>query len=366
MSIHPDLLTLSYDYHLPAELIASRPIEGERHNARLMIYDQASNEVTFDIFKNLDRYLPAKSTLFFNQTKVFKARIFAQKISGGQAEIFFLSPYPEQIVSQIKSYRVMIKCRGKKSKGDQFIVQNEQNKFLLTIESLHSDGQFSITLNRDIDSEFFKKFGAIPIPPYIRKGHSDLLDEVSYQTTFAHDSFADSVAAPTAGLHFSTDLLQQLKNKGHDLQFVKLNVGAGTFKNVETEWIYEHQMHEEEYLVSASVYKAFENASFKVAVGTTTLRALESLTKSKAPLDQLNRTNIFLHPGVEVHSIDALVTNFHLPKSSLIMLVSALIGREKTLELYQLAVASKMRFFSYGDGMLILRSQKFNKNINEI
>jgi len=202
--------------------------------------------------------------------------------------------------------------------------------------------------------------GQVPIPPYIRNGVSDESDKENYQTVYATEE--GSVAAPTAGLHFSQDLLDGLKENGHHMATVTLHVGAGTFAPVKTENILEHKMHEEFYSIDASNLKLIQEASFRVAVGTTSLRTLESAWQNGNvqfnPQAGLKGTSIFLHPGKEVHSIGALITNFHLPKSTLLMLVSSLIGREKVLELYKIAIANNYRFFSYGDGMLIVRKPK--------
>lgn len=200
-----------------------------------------------------------------------------------------------------------------------------------------------------------ESIGKIPIPPYIRGGESDETDKKTYQTVYAQN--VGSAAAPTAGLHFSDELLTKLKAH-HELAFVTLHVGAGTFAPVKAENLLEHKMHEEFFSISGEDLKTIQkNKNNLVAVGTTTLRTLESAWDGEkvSATSELQGTSIFLHPGTEVHSIRALVTNFHLPKSSLLMLVSALIGREKTLELYEIAIKNKYRFFSYGDGMLILR-----------
>jgi S-adenosylmethionine:tRNA ribosyltransferase-isomerase len=185
------------------------------------------------------------------------------------------------------------------------------------------------------------------------------LDKVTYQTVFAKET--GSVAAPTAGLHFSDELLNKLKQQGHELATVTLHVGAGTFAPVKSENILEHKMHEEFFTIDSENLKTIQKAKFRIAVGTTTLRTLESSYRDgnvqfENP-GSLNSTSIFLYPGKKVQSIDAMVTNFHLPQSSLIMLVSCLIGREKTMEIYKIAIEKKYRFFSYGDGMLILRKK---------
>lgn len=339
----------SYNFELPPELIADRPVP-DRHSSRLMVYDESRDEVTHSTFAEISRFLPSHSTLVFNRSKVFPCRLIGKKSSGGDAEVFILS-----LVSQDNFYPAMIKASGKRKVGDTFHFDGLQ----IVLEKVNGDGTFlvSSSLEHDALLEVLEAVGKIPIPPYIRGGESDEKDRLAYQTVFARES--GSVAAPTAGLHFSELLLEKLKEQGHSLATVTLHVGAGTFAPVKAQNILEHKMHEELYSIDKENLQKIRSPGYRVAVGTTTLRTLESCWDGDNiafdPASGLKGTSIFLHPGKQVHSIDALVTNFHLPKSSLIMLVSALIGREKILELYRLAVSEKYRFFSYGDGMLILR-----------
>ena len=344
-----DLLLKNYDFYLPPELIASRPVS-DRHSSRLFVYDEAKDEVTHSFYHQIGDFLPPASTLVFNRSKVFPCRLIGKKISGGEAEVFVLS-----LLSENGLYPVMIRAAGKRKVGDQFHFEGLKGK----LEVVKGDGTFFISFNCS-HSELLKiieQIGKIPIPPYIRGGESDELDKVTYQTVYAKES--GSVAAPTAGLHFSNDLLGKLKDQGHQLTSVTLHVGAGTFAPVKSENILEHKMHEEFFTIDQENLQLIQNAKYRVAVGTTSLRTLESSWQDGQiqfdPSLGMKGTSIFLHPGKNPQSIDALVTNFHLPKSSLIMLVSSLIGREKVLELYELAIKEKYRFFSYGDGMLILR-----------
>ncbi len=343
-----DLLLSNYDFNLPNELIADRPVP-DRHSSRLMVYNQSTGVVIHTTFSEINKYLPENSALVFNQSKVFPCRLRGNKTSGGEAEVFILS-----LLHQNHLYPAMIKASGKRKLGDEF----HFGELSAVVESVQGDGTFLVRFNKSSDEllDILETIGKIPIPPYIRGGESDELDKQTYQTVFA--SGVGSVAAPTAGLHFSETLLNSLK-KNHELAFVTLHVGAGTFAPVKAENLLEHKMHEEFYSITPENLKIIQNNRHNlVAVGTTTLRTLESSwdgEKVSANAD-LQGTSIFLHPGKEVHSIRALVTNFHLPKSSLLMLVSALIGREKALELYETAIKEKYRFFSYGDGMLILRA----------
>jgi S-adenosylmethionine:tRNA ribosyltransferase-isomerase len=347
-----DFSLQSYDFDLPEELIALRPV-ADRHSSKLMIYDETRDEVIHSSFRDIGLHLPEHSTLVFNRSKVFPCRLMGKKTSGGEAEVFVLS-----LVEHQGSYPAFIRASGKRKEGDEFSFGDLKARLV----RINHDGTFQVAFNLS-NAELTKKIetiGKIPIPPYIRKGESDELDKKTYQTVFAKE--AGSVAAPTAGLHFSTELLQDLKSQGHQLATVTLHVGAGTFAPVKSENILEHKMHEELFNIDAENLKLIQAAKYRVAVGTTTLRSLESSYSNGNvqfdPEQGLKGTSIFLHPGKVVHSIDAIVTNFHLPKSSLLMLVSALIGREKILELYQEAIKNKYRFFSYGDGMLIKRKKK--------
>jgi S-adenosylmethionine:tRNA ribosyltransferase-isomerase len=344
-----DLLLQNYDFFLPPELIASRPVE-DRHSSRLLVYDEARDLVTHTFYHKIGDFLPSGSTLVFNRSKVFPCRLIGKKTSGGDAEVFVLS-----LISDRGLYPALIRAAGKRRVGDEFHFDG----LLAKLREVKGDGTFLISFNCS-HAELIAKLnviGRIPIPPYIRNGVSDEEDKRTYQTVYAQET--GSVAAPTAGLHFSHELLENLKNQGHKLATVTLHVGAGTFAPVKSENILEHKMHEEFYSIDQENLKLIQEAKYRVAVGTTSLRTLESSWQDgNVQFDSsagLKGTSIFLHPGKEAQSIDALVTNFHLPKSSLIMLVSSLIGREKVLELYQLAIKEKYRFFSYGDGMLILR-----------
>jgi S-adenosylmethionine:tRNA ribosyltransferase-isomerase len=337
----------SYHFDLPEELIALRPV-ADRHSSRLLVYDEAPGVVTHSTFAEINRFLPQHSTMVFNRSKVFPCRLIGKKMSGGAAEVFILS-----LSSQNDTYPALIRTTGKKKIGDEYQFENLKVK----VETLEADGTFRVSFNIS-ESELpavLNQIGKIPIPPYIRNGESDEADKKNYQTVFAQES--GSVAAPTAGLHFSEKLLKELEESGQTLATVTLHVGVGTFAKIKVDNILEHKMHEEFYTIDPENLKKIQNASYSVAVGTTTLRTLESSWNGVTISPSQNSTSIFLHPGKPVHSIDALVTNFHLPESSLLILVSALIGRKKTLELYELAIKERYRFFSYGDGMLILRNK---------
>ncbi|MGE3611577.1 MAG: tRNA preQ1(34) S-adenosylmethionine ribosyltransferase-isomerase QueA [Bacteriovoracaceae bacterium] len=347
-----DLQLSSYDFDLPAELIADRPVM-DRHSSKLLVFNEETQQITHSTFKEINQFLPPHSTLVFNRSKVFPCRLIGSKPSGGEAEVFILS-----LLHSNHLYPAMIRASGKRKEGDVF---HFKGSLSAKLEKVVGDGTFLVSFNKTEEEllSMLEQIGKIPIPPYIRKGESDELDQKTYQTVYAKEQ--GSVAAPTAGLHFSEELLKNLKLNGHELATVTLHVGAGTFSPVKSENILEHKMHEEFYSIDQENLKVIQKAQFRVAVGTTTLRTLESSWKNDGIYfdgEGLKSTSIFLHPAKPVYSIDALVTNFHLPQSSLLMLVSALIGREKTLELYDIAIKNRYRFFSYGDGMLILRKPK--------
>jgi S-adenosylmethionine:tRNA ribosyltransferase-isomerase len=340
-----DLLLSSYDYQLPSELIASRPAVPRDHS-RLMVYDQAADKVTHTTFNKLSEFIPAKSTLVFNQSKVFPCRLLGKKKSGGKSEVFILSTEKSG-----PGYPCLIKTTNKKRIGDEYYFDHNISA---QIVGVNEEGSFQLSFSEDLES-VLEKIGKMPIPPYIRKGESDQQDLDDYQTLYA--KHIGSVAAPTAGLHFSRDLFNKLDQKEINRHYVTLHVGRGTFAPVKVENLNNHQMHTENYFVEEDQWSGITKSNGVFAVGTTTLRVLESLWQERDRVKALHnyKTDIFLYPGKEIQSIQGLLTNFHLPQSTLLILISALIGREKTLELYRLAVQEKYRFFSYGDAMLIIR-----------
>ncbi len=335
----------SYHFDLPEELIAQRPASV----SRLLVYKASTNEVIHDTFDNIGKYLPEQSLLVFNRSKVFPSRLLGKKETGGSAELFLLSTEKSE-----SGYPALIKTTSKKKIGTTFLFPHNLKA---EIKTIHSDGTFGVDFNKDDIKSYLYEHAKIPIPPYIRNGESDEEDRTAYQTVFAKEE--GSVAAPTAGLHFKNDLLLKLKNQNIDSAFVTLHVGLGTFRPVKVENIIDHHMHSENFFFDSEndqlIKKARSENKKVFAVGTTALRVLESSFEKNLRPNEMFSTNIFLHPGVDVKSVDGLITNFHLPESTLLMLVSSIIGRDKTLELYELAIKERYRFFSYGDGMLIIR-----------
>jgi len=350
IAVHTTMVTYindlgQYDYDLPTELIAHRPSEN-REEARLLVFGMKSKKIIHAKVGDLAQFLPEKSLLVCNNTKVFAARVKAQKITGGEAEIFFLKPEP--IVGE---FEVLIKARGKKKIDDEFLVQEE--KFKIT-QILHEGFKIQF-VNPSIKLDDLNP--GVPIPPYIRDGESDEQDKLDYQTSFAKHT--GSIAAPTAGLHFSPDLLNKLEEKEIPRAEVTLHVGLGTFSPIRVNDFTEHEMHKEEFFIDENNLNLIQDQTKSlIAIGTTSLRVLESSFKErqegKFQADKTYETDIFIYPGKEVNSIKGLMTNFHLPKSSLFLLLCAYIGTDQAKALYQEAIDLKYRFFSYGDAMLCL------------
>lgn len=355
-----DLLRRSYSYDLPERFIASRPVMG-RHHSKLLVYDEKTGAIKHSTVKDIAEHLPMLATLVFNQSEVFPSRLTGMKPSGGRAEAFLLDH--EKRVSD-GLYRALIRYRGTKKIGDEIhIVSNENVVGKITIKNRTQEDEsvFLVDLEINDPTKTFLDYAKLPIPPYIRNGMADEADEEDYQTTYA--KIKGSVAAPTAGLHFSHELRAQLHANGFKEAFVTLHVGLGTFKPVVVDDIMDHHMHTESFFVDEENLENIKNAKYRVAIGTTTLRTLESLVQREREGKDISpnkeyHTNLFLYPGKTVSACDALLTNFHLPESTLLMLVSSLIGREKALELYEEAKKNDYRFFSYGDAMLILRNKK--------
>ena len=319
-------------------MIASYPTPN-RDEARVLIYDRKSDTITHEVFKNILNYLDEDIEFIFNDTKVIKARIFGHKKSGGKVELLFNRPL-------VENYLVYI--RGKVKIGTELFF--DENLKAIVLE-LNEDGSRVVEFfqnDKKLDflelTEILNIIGHIPLPPYLNRS-DEKSDEREYQTLFAKNYGA--VAAPTASLHFSESILNQIKNKN----FLTLHVGAGTFKPVDVENILEHKMHSEFYNIPDKTAQIIDSDKKIVAVGTTATRTIEYYARTKIKNDECD---LFLHPKNKPIRVNNLITNFHLPKSTLIMLVSAFIGREKTLEIYQEAIKEKYRFFSYGDAMMIL------------
>jgi S-adenosylmethionine:tRNA ribosyltransferase-isomerase len=329
-----------FDYTLPEELIAQYPLK-ERDAARLLVVDRARQSITHDIFRNIGRYIPAQSLFVVNNSRVIPARLLGHKPrSGGQVEVFLLKQINEH------EFEAMLRPLKKIKEGELLEFGNGLSCMLVD-----RDKKIVRFSSSDIISKLHAS-GHIPLPPYIKRP-DEASDRVDYQTVFALRD--GSVAAPTAGLHFTKPLMRALEAAGHSFAQVTLHVNYGTFKPVEAEDIVSHPMHEETYRIMSAVASKLDGARASgrkiIAVGTTSCRTLESWARSGA---REGGTRLFLYPGAEFRITDVLVTNFHLPRSTLLMLVAAFSGPELMRRAYSEAVKEKYRFYSYGDAMLIL------------
>lgn len=336
-----------FNFELPNELIAQQPL-ANRSESRLLKLDKQSWQTTDLQFKDILQQLNSDDLLIFNNTKVIPARLLGNKATGGKIEVFI-----ERVLNSGQA-KAMLKTNKSVKLGSEIFFDN-QAKLIVTAKQ----GMFYLaeTLNELSLSELMEAHGHMPLPPYITREADDSDDE-RYQTVYADDKEAGAVAAPTAGLHFDDELLAQIKAKGVQSAFVTLHVGAGTFQPVKTDDIEAHQMHKEWLKVDQAVCDAVAETKAKggrvIAVGTTAVRCLETATINDQTIPFEGDTEIFIYPGYEFKCIDGLITNFHLPESTLVMLVSALAGRMNILNAYQHAVDEKYRFFSYGDAMLIV------------
>lgn len=333
-----------FDYTLPPERIARFPIE-KRSESRLLVLDRQSGEVQHLIFSDLPDLLGRGDLLVCNDTRVIPARILGNKKTGGKIEILV-----ERILDR-HTVLAHVKGGGAMKPGAQFWL----NDCLFEMKGRKEDLFELLCLEPEPVADVIDRAGEIPLPHYMGR-KPDALDVDRYQTVFAAEK--GSVAAPTASLHFDEPLLETLRNKGVGLTTVTLHIGAGTFAPVRAEDIREHVMHAEYIQVSDSVCDAVKKTKAAgrrvIAAGTTATRALESASQSGSPAPFAGDTSLFVYPGYRFQTVDVLITNFHLPRSSLLMLVSAFAGREAVLSAYQIAIEKGYRFYSYGDAMIIL------------
>ena len=338
--------TSDFSYELPEELIAQHPA-AQRDQSRLLVMDKYSGAVEHRVFHDIVDYLHAGDVLVLNNTKVIPARIFGVK-EGGSAKIEVLLLKRDDTLAN--TWEVLVHP-GKRAKVGTVIDFGEGRLKGEVVANTNAGRK--VTFHFDgIFEEILEELGTMPLPPYI---HEQLEDQTRYQTVYA--KVDGSAAAPTAGLHFTTELLEILRQKGVEIEEVLLHVGLGTFKPVSEEDIEDHEMHSEYYEISAEtaarINKAKDEGRRIISVGTTSTRALESAAKEGRLVAGSGWTNIFIYPGYQWQIVDGLITNFHLPKSTLMMLVSALSTRENILRAYEEAVAERYRFFSFGDAMFI-------------
>ena len=336
-----------YDFELPEELIAQTPLS-DRSASRLLTLEKRSGSVEHHHFSEIIQYLQPGDTLVLNDTRVLPARLFGVKEdTGAKAEVLLLKNLEND------SWEALVKP-GKKLKTGSVIVFSDELKAVIESEG-EMGGRVLRFSYQGIFNEILDRLGQMPLPPYIKER---LDDQERYQTVYSkHEG---SAAAPTAGLHFTEELLEQIRNKGVEIAFVTLHVGLGTFRPVSVDRIEDHVMHEEYYVLpqeTADLLNATKQRGGRVvAVGTTSARTLETVAQKcgDGPIVKSSGwTGIFIYPGYTYKLVDALITNFHLPKSTLVMLVSALAGRENILNAYREAIEQKYRFFSFGDAMFI-------------
>ena len=336
-----------FDYDLPEELIAQTPVE-PRNSSRLMVLDPVDKSIEHRHFYDLKEYLEPGDTLIVNDTRVMPARLLGwREGTGGKVEVFLLRRIDGD------TWETLVKPRRKAREGQ---VVRFSDELTCTVQKTTDFGGRIVKFSYEgIFEEILDRLGETPLPPYI---HEKLADRERYQTVYSREQ--GSAAAPTAGLHFTKEQMAELKEMGVNLGFVTLHVGLGTFRPVSVETVEEHVMHKEYYSISqetADLIKATKAAGKRViAVGTTSIRTLESAATAVGEIaGRTDWTNIFIYPGYEFKIVDGIVTNFHLPKSTLIMLISAFAGREFVLKAYEQAVKERYRFFSFGDAMMIKR-----------
>ena len=342
-----------FDYELPENLIAQLPAD-KRENSKMLVLDKNNKTIEHKHFFDITDYIDSDSILVLNNTKVLPARLYGTKETGAKIEVFLLESQGEG-----KFWSCLIKP-SKRVKPDNIITISDELK-VRPVKRLEDDGEWLVELIYDGDLfEILHKVGNIPLPPYIeRKLKSEELkqfDMERYQTVYAKDE--GSVAAPTAGLHFTQEILQKLKSKGVEIAYVTLNVGLGTFRPVKCENILDHKMHSETFEITQDaadkINLAKEQGKKLIAVGTTTVRTLETAYQKYGCIKACHdHSELFIYPPYEFKVVDKLITNLHLPKSTLLMLVSARAGKDFIFKAYQEAIKNEYRFFSYGDCMLI-------------
>lgn len=337
--------TRDFWYDLPEELIAQTPLQ-KRDSSRLMVLDKETGEVSHKHFYNILEYLNPGDCLVMNDSRVLPARLLGHRPTGGAVELLLLRDLGD------KQWECLAKPGRKLLEGQQVIFGN--GELTAVIRQVCEDGNRVVEFSYEgIFLEVLERLGKMPLPPYIK---AELQDQERYQTVYSRE--VGSAAAPTAGLHFTTELLEQIRLKGVQTAFVTLHVGLGTFRPVKVEDIQSHHMHSELCMLSEQTAKVLNetrrNGGRIICVGTTSCRTLESLVNPDGTFEAKSRwTDIFIYPGYSFKAMDALITNFHLPESTLVMLVSAFAGRENVLNAYAQAVEERYRFFSFGDAMYI-------------
>lgn len=336
-----------FNYELPKELIAQHPYD-KRDEARLMVLDKKKELIEHKVFKDVINYLNPGDCLVINNTKVIPARLYGKKDTGANVEFLLLKRIEGD------TWEAMVRPGNKLKPGSKVVFGNGLLK--ATILEVLEGGNRKVEFEYDgIFNEILDQIGLMPLPPYITEASRE--DNEKYQTVYA--KYEGSAAAPTAGLHFTEELLEKIKERGIEVANVTLHVGIGTFRPVKVETVEEHEMHSEHYYIKKEdadkINKAKLNGNRVIAVGTTSCRVLESVADEKGLVKEIEGdTSIFIYPGYKFKCIDSLITNFHLPESTLIMLVSSLAGKDFIMKAYNEAVEKKYKFFSFGDAMIIL------------
>ncbi len=337
----------TFDFNLPDELIAQRPSE-KRGEDRLLVLDKRTGAYEDTVFKNISDYIDEGSLLVINNTRVIKARIYGVSDSGSKVEFLLISRISDD------TYRAMVSRAKRQHIGKLYSFFDKAGSLFCTgtIVSTEEESIRVVKFSRNVDNEFFDKIGHVPLPPYIKRD-DEKEDENRYQTIYAKNN--GSLACPTAGLHFTEEIFNNLKSKNIEIREITLDVGLGTFLPVRTENLDNHIMHTEHYYIpdetAEAINLAKKNHRKIVAVGTTSMRTLESAYSNISGLVESgeNETRLFIKPGFTFHVVDELITNFHTPKSTLLVLVCAFAGTENILNAYKHAVNEKYRFYSYGD-----------------
>lgn len=336
------LKTSSYHFHLPDELIATHPVE-PRDSARLLVYNRANDTITHTYFNKLNSFLPQDTTLIFNDTKVIKARLYGTKKSGGKVELLINRP--------LDAYDVSVYIKGRVKVDHEIHFDENLNAKVIQV---NDDGSRHVNFYRNSQKLRFEdllpivdRIGHIPLPPYMQR-EDEGQDSQDYQSVFAKHEGA--VAAPTASLHFSDTLFKEVCQQ-HQHAYVTLHVGAGTFKPVESEIITDHPMHSEYYSISPEALEIIDSKQSLTCVGTTSTRTVEYFVRHGGSKGE---ANLFLHPNNPPQRVTNLITNFHLPQSTLLMLVASFVGLETSHRIYAEAIKEQYRFYSYGDAMLVI------------
>jgi len=341
-----------FSYDLPEELIAMFP-DSDRSASRLLCLDTATGEIAHHVFRDLLDFLTPHDLLVFNDTRVIPARLFGRKSSGGAVEVFIERIHTNnRLLCQLRANKVP--KPGSEILFDRKIIEMNQSAFSATV--IGREGEFFIlqfSENLELHA-VLDEIGHVPLPPYIKRADTGE-DATRYQTVYANKPGA--VAAPTAGLHFDESLLATIANKGIECAYLTLHVGAGTFQPVRIDDVTKHKMHSEKIEISEDVCAQVNACKLRggrvIAVGTTSVRCLESAAADGVLYPVQSETEIFIYPGYKFQIVDAMITNFHMPESTLLMLVSAFAGKERILNAYRTAIENKYRFFSYGDAMLL-------------